>query len=113
MLDGNQTNSNSSLSLGPNINSPQHDKSYAFSGKRPRPDFIKDPFGRNYELFGSHFNNNTTNPAKYIPANQEFNFNLDFSQIKASHRPHLRNGSNSLERDSHNGSELTNKYEMK
>jgi len=46
----------------------QYDKTKSFSGLRPRPDYIPDPFGKHYSLFGSHFNNVSTNPSKYDPS---------------------------------------------
>ena len=42
-------------------------KTKSFGGKRPRPEFISDSFGKNHNLFGKEFINVSTNPSKYNP----------------------------------------------
>jgi hypothetical protein len=39
----------------------------SFSGRRARPEYIADPFNKNYNIFGKEFRNVSTNPAKYNP----------------------------------------------
>jgi len=90
-----------------NLQSPSNEKVYQFSGLRPRPDYIPDPFSKHYSLFGSHFNNVSTNPAKYDPQRQEYDFHLDFSNVKGAkpsiNRYRMGSNDNSLERDSNLG----------
>lgn len=55
-------------------------------------------FDKHYSLFGNDFNNVSTNPSKYNPQKQSYDFNLDFSLVKKQN-PTRRYQDNSLDRD--------------
>jgi len=58
------------------------EKKNAFSGLRPRPDFIPDTFQRRHQLFFGEFVNNSTNPSKFDPTKKDYDFHLDFSTVR-------------------------------
>lgn len=66
----------------------QEEKKNPYSGKRPRPEYIPDPFQKRHALFNGGFDNNSTNPSKYNPKNKDFDFHLDFAGV---HQEKLNN----------------------
>lgn len=72
------TNSSSTKS----VSSPIAVSKKSFSGKRPRPEYIKNPFDSHYNMFEGQFTNNSTNPTKYVPSKLDYDFQLDLGKIK-------------------------------